>query len=598
MPIRRIACHVGFAVVLVLVGTAKVPAQQGLGGNVQIAPRDRVPPPRTGTAVVKGRVVDGTTGAAVARARVTVQGGARVSVRTDAGGAFAFTNLPAGPVVLLVDKATYLQSRYPSGGRTIRSNFRPVTVLDGQTLDNITIPLFHGGAIMGRVLDAHGDPLDNAQVSVLRVPGHGRAGRTTMRAGSSTDDRGEFRVGRLDAGTYVVQVNARRDSSFGDRTPDAAPEPVPLPTYYPAASSIDQAQPITLERGQTVTDVDVILGEGFPGIINGTVSTANGALAARSNGHINVRRVTRDTGPGFDGFSGGTGLRPDGSFRLTLAPGEYQLEARLMPGPGRGPRREEDEQLATLKVTVVAGAEESVAMVAGPGASVTGRVIFEGETPPPPSPGKMHIPMFSENGMCRSGEATIAPDWSFNVKGLIGTCGSPPIPMFGRWVLKAVLVDGNDISDSPVTFEPGQQLRNVQVVVTDRKSQLSFRVSDENGQPTREYVVVVYPVEKTRWSSARIFAGPPPLQLGGRAVQTETRVPGPTRMMAPRREEMVGLRPGEYYAVAVDDLEPDDYRDPTVLDRMRSSAVRVTVVEGSVDVPLRRISFADLMSRR
>src|SRR5688500_5674707 len=173
MPIRRIASHVGFAVVLVFVGTAKVPAEQGLGGNVQIAPRDRVPPPRTGTAVVKGRVVDGTTGAAVARARVTVQGGARVSVRTDAGGAFAFTNLPAGPAGILVDKATYLPSRYPAGGRTIRSNFRPVTGREGQTLDNSTIPLFHGGAIMGRVRDAHGDPLDNAQVSVLRVPGHG-----------------------------------------------------------------------------------------------------------------------------------------------------------------------------------------------------------------------------------------------------------------------------------------------------------------------------------------------------------------------------------------------------------------------------------------
>jgi hypothetical protein len=31
---------------------------------------------------------------------------------------------------------------------------------------------------------------------------------------------------------------------------------------------------------------------------------------------------------------------------------------------------------------------------------------------------------------------------------------------------------------------------------------------------------------------------------------------------------------------------------------MRSHAVRVTVVEGSVEVPLRQISFADLMSGR
>ena len=62
---------------------------------------------------------------------------------------------------------------------------------------------------------------------------------------------------------------------------------------------------------------------------------------------------------------------------------------------------------------------------------------------------------------------------------------------------------------------------------------------------------------------------------------------------------MVGLRPGEYFAVAVDDLEPEDYRDPAVLDRLRSSAMRVTVPEGSsVNVPLRRVSFADVMARR
>jgi hypothetical protein len=55
----------------------------------------------------------------------------------------------------------------------------------------------------------------------------------------------------------------------------------------------------------------------------------------------------------------------------------------------------------------------------------------------------------------------------------------------------------------------------------------------------------------------------------------------------------------QYYVVAVDDLEPDDYRDPAVLDRLRSSAMRVTIPDGStVDVPLRRASFADIMATR
>jgi hypothetical protein len=46
-------------------------------------------------------------------------------------------------------------------------------------------------------------------------------------------------------------------------------------------------------------------------------------------------------------------------------------------------------------------------------------------------------------------------------------------------------------------------------------------------------------------------------------------------------------------------MEQEDSRDPTVLDRLRSSAVRVTVPEGATaDVPLQRINFAAAMSKR
>src|SRR4029453_1415455 len=104
-------------------------------------------------------------------------------------------------------------------------------------MDNVAIPIFHGASISGRVLDANGDLLDNAQISALRVPASGRVGRLTTRAGGSTDDRGEFRLGRLEAGTYIVQVMPRRQPSPGDMmiesggTP-APPSAEPLPPYY------------------------------------------------------------------------------------------------------------------------------------------------------------------------------------------------------------------------------------------------------------------------------------------------------------------------------------------------------------------------------
>ena len=613
MPTFRIGCPARIALVLsllFLVASSSPAEQVVITPTTQGAPpRDRVPPPRTGTGAIRGRVVDGVTGAAVARARVTLQSGKRAVVTTDATGGFVFTELPMGPVSISVDKPTYLPTRFPAPGRTFRSNARPVILADGQVMDNVAIPIFHGASISGRVLDANGDLLDNAQVSVLRVPTSGRVGRLMARAGGSTDDRGEFRLGRLEAGTYIVQVTPRRQPSPGDMmiapgAPPAPPPAEPLPTYYPGALAIEQAQPITVEKGQSVTDIDVVLSEGIPGVVNGVVTVATGVPPAESNSYVNVRRIQSES-MGFENFSNGTGVRPDGTFRLVLAPGEYQLEARVAPRVMNGPTRPEDEQFGTMKITVASGAEDSVAITVGRGAIATGRVVFEGTTQPPPSPGKARMPLYSETGQCRSGEATIAPDWTFRIEGLSGTCSAPPMQMFGRWNIKAVLINGENAAAGSITFQPGQQLRNVQVVVTDKRSDMVFQVSDENGQTTRDYVILVYPVDKARWvngNGTRVFVGPSEQMVSAMMMMRPPQAPnapGLSPAMQARREALSGLSLGEYYVVAVDDMEQEDSRDPVVLDRLRSSALRVTLSEvGDSQVALRRIKFADVISKR
>jgi hypothetical protein len=182
--------------------------------------------------------------------------------------------------------------------------------------------------------------------------------------------------------------------------------------------------------------------------------------------------------------------------------------------------------------------------------------------------------------------------------GLSGTCSAQPTVLFGRWIVKAVNVNGRNLLDGPVTFQPGQQIRDVQVVVTDRQSSMAFQVSDENGVATRDYVVVAYPVEKSRWSNgARTYLAPVVSNMD--AMRMTTAVPGALPAMATRPSTMTGLRSGDYYVIAVDDLEFEDTRDPAVLERLRSSATRVTVNEGEMaQVSLRRMSFTSLMQRK
>jgi hypothetical protein len=213
--------------------------------------------------------------------------------------------------------------------------------------------------------------------------------------------------------------------------------------------------------------------------------------------------------------------------------------------------------------------------------------------------------LYSETGQCRSGEATIAPDWSFRIEGLSGTCSAPPMQMFGRWNIKALLINGENAAAGSITFQPGQQLRNVQVVVTDKRSDMVFQVSDENGQITRDYVILAYPVDKARWmngNGTRVFVGPSELMMAAMTMMRPppaANAPGQSPAMQARREAMSGLALGEYYVVAVDDMEQEDSRDPVVLDRLRSSALRVTLSEaGDSQVALRRIKFADVISKR
>ncbi len=68
------------------------------------------------------------------------------------------------------------------------------------------------------------------------------------------------------------------------------------------------------------------------------------------------------------------------------------------------------------------------------------------------------------------------------------------------------------------------------------------------------------------------------------------------RPRAGRRTGSVALPPGEYYVIAVDDIDAEDTQDPAVLERLTSSAIRVVVTdEAPIEVPLRRFNFADVM---
>jgi hypothetical protein len=555
-----------------------------------LPPRDTPLAPQTDTAAIQGRVVDGQTGNLLARARVRLHGpgGLQRTSQTDESGNFAFTALPAGLYSLTADKARYLPGRYPESGRTLRSNARLFfPLLDGQVL-NGGMSLFRGDAISGRVVDSHGEPVEFANVQVMRLPRSG-SGRPTSRGGGATNDLGEFRVSRLEPGNYLLLVQPRRDVQ------EDGPAAQSVPTFYPGVSMREQALPITLERGASMTGLELTLVDGTMSRVTGALFDSNGRAAI--SGFVNVRAIVDGLAEAFD--SATAPVKSDGTFELRLAPGKYQIEGRAMRPGTVGPLQPGDEQVGMAQITVTGQALSDVTIWLGGGAKVTGRVVFEGSTATPPmpsNPGRFRVSFSSPEGPgCRMGRSNLGPNWTFSVDGLLGTCVARVDNSLGSLTVRGVILNDVDLMDRPVTFESGQQLRNVEVIVTNKRTDLTFQVADDRGQPTREYVALVFPVDKGHWIQrsryVRAFV-PAPLPPDQAVDATELSAAGGAFAAPPAAtiDSITDLPPGDYYAVAFDDLESEAVHDPALLDSLTRVATRITLTDkAATEVSLRLI---------
>ena len=185
----------------------------------QISPKPQVSPkPLIPNSVIVGRVIDPTTQRGVSSVVVTLNGGpARApgpsgpsqltvppQVFTDADGRFAFRSLTRGNYTLNATKSGFSPGgfgRTRPGGPT-----KPLQLDDGEKLADVTIRIFKLGSISGQVMDEAGEAVVGAQVRLYRRALVAGRRVLTQANGTSTDDRGIYRLASLTAGEYVVVV--------------------------------------------------------------------------------------------------------------------------------------------------------------------------------------------------------------------------------------------------------------------------------------------------------------------------------------------------------------------------------------------------------
>jgi len=267
-----------------------------------------------------GKVVDSPTKAPIPRARIvayrlnTQTQSTHLETRTNEEGVFHFPALPAGRYSVTADRPGYTSD--PT--RNEVQDVKP-----GETTTGKDIVLTPQAVIRGRVLDADGEPVEQAHVQVLGM----KRGRQTFGGpGGQTDDRGEFRVAKLPAGNYRILVMGGRMSA-ATLDPSSGQRQVYSPTYYPSAIEPSQAAEIRVGPGEDRAGVDIRLQRTTVVRVSGVVS---GEIAKDEYVQVNVQPVDPRGDASAGARHSSTSVNPQAAGRFVLdsvRPGEYILTA-------------------------------------------------------------------------------------------------------------------------------------------------------------------------------------------------------------------------------------------------------------------------------
>src|SRR5919197_1510071 len=160
---------------------------------------------------------------------------------TDAEGRYELTQLAAGRYHLKATRGGYVEVAY--GQRRPFERGRPLELGEGDAVAHVSVSLARRRYIDG-------------------------ARRLVPESGSSTDDRGEFRIFGVPPGNYVIV--ARFDASdLGSRDRVRY-----VPTYYPGTPVASEAQHVTVGLGQEVSGIIIALARAATATVRGVVRSS------------------------------------------------------------------------------------------------------------------------------------------------------------------------------------------------------------------------------------------------------------------------------------------------------------------------------------
>jgi hypothetical protein len=267
---------------------------------------------------------------------------------SNADGHFAITNITPGTYVVAAERRGFNLA----GGSDDEEHppVRP-TFKSGEEIRDFALRLVPDSVIAGRVVDSDGLPMEDVTVQAIS--------NAPMQS-IQTDDRGEFRIGGLQAGRYLVKAVVEAPPLPEIRT-DGTPVINYGATYYPGSRSAKSAATVLVHAGQETSGIEIkLLVSSLLGI-SGRISSA--PRVAKVNLQLHDGITQRTFFP-----------QADGKFTIPrVLPGRYQLFGEYVTDTGVIFRS------APVDIHVAASSIEGVNLALMPMIELNGQARFEGD---------------------------------------------------------------------------------------------------------------------------------------------------------------------------------------------------------------------------
>jgi protocatechuate 3,4-dioxygenase beta subunit len=496
-------------------------------------------PTAVATVTIHGSVLADPGGQPIRKANIHLNPRGRPSpadydTTTDAEGQFTIDNVQTGRYGVRIERPGFVQSAI---GRSAY-----IYVQTDTAKAAFIFRMQPAAVIVGKILDADGDPIGDVAVTAQRVDS--RPGSLPLQSQGSglANDLGEFRISGLRPGRYTITAAPPQGSR---PLPPGRPatdkdQTVYATTYYPGTLNEDQAVPVELHPGdETRINFGVLTSRVFrvSGTLTGVPVTAVAQLMLESRGHGGSPSVEQE-------------LAKDGKFEFEyVPPGSYTPMLLLATFGGAQPVSMQMLNVGQ-PIEVTNGNVQDVRLQVEPGGQIRGKFRLEtgqkfdwtqltvGLAPVDEKDFRVALP---QGPMGTSTIPGVNPDGTFEMKnapgGIFHLVVGAKSDDLRDYFTKSIHVDGRDVSDSGFQVRADTYL---DIVVGANGAGISGIVVDDQGQPVPDATVVSIP-------SADHSKRPDLYQ------QDTTDARGHFALR--------GLNPGKYTVLAFEDLQ-EDFRRP------------------------------------